>query len=437
MLYDAYKDHLKLPEDILYSRIRGKLEDELAEAVFEDEDIEEEERHDISGKARFLIRKLCAKGWFQKEAGENFQEYITVPGYSSRMLELLHQLRDNSPMRGYSYVFGTYSTLKVADESDSSYDKMAAVYGAYENTESLIRLLKMVYHNIKHYFQIQSELTNINEVLSSHFDEYSRNLAEAYIRPLKIKDSVPKYKNPIRDVLHRWLDDDALLTAMCKESLGEKRFSSISQCRNDLLTKIYWIIERYENMEAEYLDEIDKQVRRYTRATTQKLEILSNRDQTVRGNLNYLLTQLGQKKRDTELSERIQGIFHLYEQSTLTSKSLWHQKRPTKRKRSEPVAILDSTPDVQIRTQANNLLKTEYDKTHIRLFLQNLLEGKSSITSMDWTLSDDKAYIMNLLSVLDANSRDATHNIKELDGIVSQNGYTIPNMEISRREGKK
>lgn len=98
---------------------------------------------------------------------------------------------------------------------------------------------------------------------------------------------------------------------------------------------------------------------------------------------------------------------------------------------------MDSTPDVQIRTQANNLLKTEYDKTHIRLFLQNLLEGKSSITSMDWTLSDDKAYIMNLLSVLDANSRDATHNIKELDGIVSQNGYTIPNMEISRREGKK
>ena len=34
---------------------------ELADATFEDEDIDEEELRDISGRARFLIRKLCSK----------------------------------------------------------------------------------------------------------------------------------------------------------------------------------------------------------------------------------------------------------------------------------------------------------------------------------------------------------------------------------------
>lgn len=158
VLYNAYRENLKIPEDMLYSMLRSKLEQQLADATFEDEDIDVEELRDISGRARFLIRKLCSKGWFEKERGDDFEEYITVPSYSSRILELFHQLRDDSPIRGYSYVFGTYSTLKVAYESDNVYDKMAAIYGAYDNTQSLINLLQMVYHNVKHYFQMQIDI---------------------------------------------------------------------------------------------------------------------------------------------------------------------------------------------------------------------------------------------------------------------------------------
>ena len=134
VLYTAYRENLKIREDTLYSMLRSRLEQQLADATFEGEDIDEEELRDISGRARFLIRKLCGKGWFEKERGDDFEEYITVPSYSSRLLELFHQLRDDRPARGFSYVFGTYSALKVADESESVYDKMAAIYSAYDNT---------------------------------------------------------------------------------------------------------------------------------------------------------------------------------------------------------------------------------------------------------------------------------------------------------------
>ena len=67
VLYAAYQENLKIREDVLYSMLRGRLEQELADATFEDEDIDEEELRDISGRARFLIRKLCSKGWFEKE----------------------------------------------------------------------------------------------------------------------------------------------------------------------------------------------------------------------------------------------------------------------------------------------------------------------------------------------------------------------------------
>ena len=79
VLYAAYQENLKIREDVLYSMLRGRLEQELADATFEDEDIDEEELRDISGRARFLIRKLCSKGWFEKERGDDFEEYITIP----------------------------------------------------------------------------------------------------------------------------------------------------------------------------------------------------------------------------------------------------------------------------------------------------------------------------------------------------------------------
>lgn len=257
VLYAAYQENLKIREDVLYSMLRGRLEQELADATFEDEDIDEEELRDISGRARFLIRKLCSKGWFEKERGDDFEEYITIPNYSSRLLELFHQLRDDSPARGYSYVFGTFSVLKTADDSNNAYDKMTALYSAYDNTTALISLLQMVYHNVKHYFQTQIDMQDVNQVLAAHFNDFGQKVVEAYIRPLKIKDSVPKYRVPIQSILRRWEEDDALLMTMANEALRDKRGKTLENCRADLLRKIFWIEERYDNLEKDYLEEIE------------------------------------------------------------------------------------------------------------------------------------------------------------------------------------
>ncbi len=437
VLYTAYREALKIPESTLYSMLRNALEHQLAEATFEGEDIDEEEVRDISGRARFLIRKLCAKGWFEKERGEDFEEYITVPGYSSRILELLHQLRDDRPARGYSYVFGTYSTLKVANENGTVYDKMAAIYGAYDNTQALINLLQMVYHNVKHYFQMQIDMQEVNEVLSSHFDGFGQKVVEAYIRPLKIKDSVPKYRVPIQSVLRSWAEDDDLLLAMSNAAFQEKRGESLEDCRADLLRKIFWIEDRYENIEQEYLDEIDVQVRRYTRAATQKVENLTNRDQNVRGDLNTLLTALSRNRKTGELVDQIQGAFLLYEQSFLSEKSLWYRKRPGKRSHNAPVLIEETASNEEMRAQAEQLLHSEYGRAAIAAYVVDWLGDEGHCFSKDLGLRDDKAYIMSLLAVLTSGDKHAVHEVHELGGLFTENGYTIPQMEIRRKGEKK
>ena len=438
VLYTAYRENLKILEQDFYMMLRSKLEQQLADATFEGEDIDEEELRDISGRVRFLIRKLYSKGWFEKERGEDFEEYITVPGYSSRLLEVFHQLRDDSPIRGYSYVFGTYSTLKVAADSENIYDKMAAIYSAYDNTRSLIDLLQMVYHNVKHYFQIQVKMQEVNEVLASHFDDFGQKVVEAYIRPLKIKDSVPKYRVPIQAVLTGWLEDEPLLLALSNAALQDRRGGTLEECRRDLLQKIFWVKDRYDSIEHEYLDEIDRQVRRYTRAITQKLENLTNRDHNVRGNLNYLLTSLGRNHRASELVEQIQPVFQFYEQSFLSEKSLWHRKRPGKRAKAAPVLIEDQELDAGVEAQAVELLRTEYNRSAVSRYVKQWLGERGICYSKDLVLSDDKAYIMSMLAVLTGQDPEAGYLVRDLVGNYTQGQYTIPQLQITRRkEGER
>lgn len=440
VLYEVYgDDKLKIPESAYYMMLRGKLEQQLAQANFEDEDIDEEELRDISGRARFLIRKLGSKGWFEKERGKDFnsfEEYLIVPGYSSSLLDLFHQLRDNSPMRGYSYVFGTYSSLKVAKDSGTAYEKMLAVYNAYDNTFALIKMLKTVYNNVKRYFQTQIEMQNVNQVLSAHFDDFGQRVVEAYIRPLKIKDSVPKYRVPIQTILDEWLEDNGIILAMANAALQDRRQNTLEACRGELLEKMFWVKERYESIESDYLDEIDQQIRRYTRATTQKLENLTNRDQNIRGNLNYLLARLARNRRPSELVEAIQPVFQLFEQGFLSEKSLWIRKRPTRRTLTEPIAIDEAEVSEAARLEAEGMLSAPYGKAALEEYMRQKFGTEQILYSKDMAVEDDYAYVMSLLAVLNGGDRSSFYRVEQLEGAYTQGEYSIPQFKLIRKEGK-
>lgn len=436
VLYDAFQDNLKIPESTYYSMLRSRLEHELAEATFEGEDIDEEELQNISGRARFLIRKLHSKGWFEKERGQNFEEYLIVPSYSIRLLELFRSFTNEAPLRGYSYVFATYSSLKVSYEDSNIYNKMTAIYSAHENTLSLIKMLKTVYHNINRYFQLQIDMQNVDEVLATHFDDFGQRVMEAYIRPLKIKDSVPKFRVPIQTILSEWLEDDAMLLAIANAAFQDKRGESVGACRQDLIQKIFWIKERYDSIESDYLDEIDGQVRRYTRATTQKIENLTNRDQNTRGNLNFLLTALSRNRKAGELLDDIQETFHIYEQTYLSEKSLWFRKRPKKREKGKPVIVEEALLSDAQRTEIEAVLNHRYGKKAVRKYMEQVFGAESVRHSKDIALQNDEGYIISLLAVLNANDRDGFYKTQILDGEYIQGRYQIPQIEFTKKEKK-
>ena len=203
------------------------------------------------------------------------------------------------------------------------------------------------------------------------------------------------------------------------------------------MTKIYWVKERYESIEHDYLDEIDSQVRRYTRATTQKIENLTNRDQNVRGNLNYLLIRLSQNRPSSEFVDKIQPAFQLFEQSYISEKSLWHSRRPKKRTMYEPVFVEYHEPDTDLISDAEDLLHAKYGRAAVTGFMLERFSDKDELYSKDLTLHDDNSYIMSILSFLRGEDEDSFYSVKSFDAEYSEGGYTIPQLKFSRKEGKK
>ena len=434
VLYGAY-DGLKIPEDSYFIALCNRMENEIAEANFDDEDIEEEELANVTGRARFIIRKLCSKGWFEKEINKDFKEDLIIPNYSSKIIETLHQLRNTDPMRGFSFVYDTFSALSMANSSDDLYAKMVAIYGAYEKTENLKKMLRDVYHGVKGFFQRQLKMQDVNKILESHFDDFESQIMETYIKPLKIKDSLPKYRVPIENILDDWISDENVLESVANEALKDRRGHSLIECENDILRKVQKIKDTYEVIESEYLSEIDEQVRRYTRATTQKIENLTNRNQNLSGNINYILGELAKNRKNEEMIAEITSCFHLYDQTYIDENSLYKKRKPFKRSEAEPIEIDEN--DIKVDGKSiGALFNSQYGKKALQEYMQEFFGSEDIKFSDSFEINSEKDYIMSILAVIESGSKSSFYGVEPSEGNTEKGRYTMPNLCFVRKKGK-
>ena len=154
VLREAFKQEMSISKDNIIARLINNLEEEFNQEDFsEDEDINELKDNNISSKAYFLLRKLKWAGWIEFEMQRNsFEENIILPDYSIKFLDLLYSIVQEEQVEYNSYVFATYSSLKLASiEKNETYN---AINTAYNNTMQLITELKSLYNSLEFLFFI-------------------------------------------------------------------------------------------------------------------------------------------------------------------------------------------------------------------------------------------------------------------------------------------
>lgn len=437
VLLDAFKQHLKISKDELISMINAQLDDDIIFADFTDEELLESEQS-ISGKAHFLVRKLKSTGWILIETESDFREYITVPGFSYKIIQLLYDIANVSESENFAYVYSTYSSLKLANETRDPFEMITALNDGAERTEHLVESLKSVYHSITYYNQQLINTLNVNNVLRSHYEIYQEEVVSRILRPLKIKDSVPKYKIPMQNILKKWIVEDDVINNMVQYRLSKQNDNDEDKIRNDILRKIYYIIDTYDDLDKKFISVIDEKNRRYTRATTQKIDYLINSDQSVKGNLISLLKYFSDDEKTDKAFMLINNSFELYEQSFISDESLYEKKKAIKRTRNSELIMTEEPIDFEVKAKAMamQVLNNKYSKKNVNDYVDKLFGDKKEITSCDIVIENDDAYIMTLLSVVQANDRGSKYTIEFADGNVLSGKYEIPLMTYRKRGAK-
>lgn len=435
VLWDLYQDRVKLSHKAYLGSLLEHLQDSIEVEDFEEEDMNQEERENIRGRASFLIRKLKQKGWFEQEHGQGFEIYYTVPEYSSKLLELFQDLRQKKSPRGFSYVYGTYSALKTANLEEDSTNKMRSIDLAYENTKDLLNLLKMVFHNIKNYCKYQLELEDRNEIIEMVYDDFAKNIIETHIRPLKMRESVPKYRDFIQSTLLLWLEEP-VFSQMVQAAMMDSPSLDYDTCANQIHHKVHWIHHQYDLLEEELLDEIDGQVRKYTRLSTQKMKLLSNQDQSLHGQLTTLLQALAKEEED-HLLQKSKQVLQLTQEKHLSSHSLYHRKKSEKRGVITPFIVeevdLSSEDALEAQEDVNRLLFSPYGKCNVFQFMKELFGARQVITSEDFQVQAQKGYIMSFLALLYQEDSQCFYEVTVENGTYQEQGSSIPQMTFRKK----
>ncbi|MCM1530364.1 MAG: DUF5716 family protein [Alistipes sp.] len=435
VLLNAFKQQLKIPRDELISMVGAKLENELLYADFSEEELLENEQT-LSGKAHFLVRKLRQTGWILLETGTDFKEYVSVPSYSYQIIQLLNGLTQPAEKENFAFVYSTYSSLKNADETREPFEMVTALYDGADRTEKLVESLKSVYHSITFYNQQLIDTLSVNYVLHSHYDAYHEEIIKRILSPLKIRDSVPKYKIPLSSILKKWLIDEDALESMAAYLQVSESSLPIEHYRQEIQRKIFYILDTYDNLERDYIRVIDAKNVQYTRATTQKIDFLVNSDQTIKGNLIQILKAISDQKTSSMALQYAIDAFELYEMSCLFEESLYERKKAMRRTRGAELAMEDNSAELALKAkaQAMQIMQNKYSKQKVTAFVENLLNGQEEISTKEFRIYDDDTYIMTLLSVVQANDRNSVYQVICHEEYVKSEPYQVPLVVYKRRK---
>lgn len=436
VVLDLFKTHLKIPKDEMSLMIQSRLEKDIDTADFGEEDVNENEMG-LSGRARFLIRKLKETGWIIVEYEDDFKEYVTVPNFSYKIIQTLYDIENAGDTENIAYVYSTYSSLKTANETKNPFEMITALNDAEKRTKLLVESLTSVFHDIKYFNQKLVDRVSVNQVIADHFSSYQEEIVEPVLQPLKVRDSVPKYKLPIKNILREWLVYDDILDSMVKY-LQNANGGESDNIFMELNSKISYILSTYDSLEEDYIDPIDERNRRYTRSTAQKIDYLINADTSIKGTLVSLLHFISDQTLSEKTIEKAQELFEIFELGYVNEESLYQRKKGKPRERHSELIMVDDRKlfEEKARIAAKKLMEKRFSRENVYRFVESALGDKDMVDISDIPISDDESYVMTLLSVANVQNKDRNYDVEIADETISVGEYEIPKIKYIRRKGK-
>lgn len=434
----AFKQEMTIRKDDLVSMLISNLDEAILELDIEAEQDEFQDDETVksgqslSAIAHHLIRRLVETKWIEVEYQmDSFEENITLPDYSVKLLNLLYSFTDETVREYNSYVYSTYSALRTADAERDDY-MFNALITAYDNTLKLVDELKTLHNNIRRYHQTLNEYATANDILKGHFDQYKELIVDRIYHPLKTLDSVPRFKIPILKILADWLSDLSVRQKMADQAVQRGKYSTVDEAMENMIIMMGEMSDIFEGMDA-MLEEIDRKNTAYTRASIEKMQYLLNTDRSIKGKLVDILSS-GDIQKDN-LIDRMSESIDIFRQGFVDEKSLFTKRSTSTKKEGNPMQLRETAMDTGDKDLESFVKKMAsiYSHQRVMAYVNRLMAGGHIINSSDIRLENDEDFILLILAALKNGEKGLPYRVEFGCDTMDCCGYKIPDMRFVRK----
>lgn len=434
VLRQAFKTELVIRREDLVAMLVDSLETSMLNADFSEE---EEEMcaasgsvEGLSGKAHLLIRKLRDTGWLELEYERgSFDENITIPDYAIEVINLLYDLSSDRVREYNSYVYATYAALKnSAENHEFLYQALSA---AYQNTVRLVDELKLLFNNIKRYYQRIGDGMDVNELLYEHFDRYKEQIVDTVYYPLKTIDSVPRFKYSILSTLNEWLLDERILSDIADQGVSRHVFSDTEEGRDEAFRMIGYVADTYDNIESMIAD-VDKKHVEYTNATIDRIRYQMNADRSAKGKLVAIL----QHSHEEQIIKNMSISLEAYRHSYVDMQSLYSRVKRTTKTERKPLSLEKKEESAYLVEGFLQDVRRQYSDRKIDAYMENLFGENGEFTTEDVTMEQPENFILFLLGTLRGREKGAPYWVEFEEGNMVRQGYSLPRVRFLKKKGR-
>ncbi len=439
VIRQAFKQKLMIDKEVLVQELVTALAKEIINLDLQDEeqdtDISKVSK-DATSLARFVIRRFKETGWIEPEYGVDtgFKEYIALPPYSVKLINVLYSIVQEDEEGYNTYMYSIYSNLVQADTERQDF-MYAALLNAYERTNELENELKTLFHNIRRKHNKLSYLDTVYEVLVDHFDDYQKRIVRQVYMPLKTKDSLNRFKGNVIKILLKWMRDPLIIEQIEKQAMSFKAFNSPDEAKEDIITRIYFIVDKLNELE-ETIDKIDKKNKDYVSATTEKMRFLINKDLSIQAKMSKIIDKLSAEEDNDEITNAMMENIYLERNNYINETSLFVRNYSKIIYTNEPLPIDDGGDYEHIDDIASSFITNmndNFSRKNIIAYVENKLSNKNELESSKFNIKNDDELILNIHSLIRGWDKNIFYKIDLGDGNVKSNNYVIPNMKYIRR----
>lgn len=331
-------------------------------------------------QANFILRRLKALGWMDVESRDNFKQYILLPHYSSRILQILKELCEERTVEFQRFAFVTYQLLT----SEEARRRPAfAIIEAEKATEQFTGELTLLANNMKFHAEQVAAKTSIQEVLDHHFDEYKTKIVDKSYHRLKTSDHVSRYRHHILDRVQTFILDQELFQEAVEDGIRSEFFTSREEAEYKLRQALLTIEEVYRELN-EVFNRIDLRHNQYLRASFDRARYLSQHSQGVDQRLAAILDWISERRRlGKGQPEKVLGSEGLYflTLSQLGEPSLFTARKKRAPHQAEEVEIFEISDELksELREKSLNKMRQSITREKVRDYIQEHLGERETM----------------------------------------------------------